>query len=164
MFHKRSHQRLRALLLPAAAVTLLGAGTAHADHTITVKILSVEALDKVDELSGADFYARVTIAGETQKTSIVKGEDIKPGWSISKTVRPGRHDVKLELIDKDVAQDDPVDINRIDAKRDLDFNVNTRNCRIEGFAVPYRCGRTISRAGGEKKKADIAFEVTVERN
>lgn len=164
MFHKRLPSHLRALLLPLAALTLAPAGTAAAQHVITIKVTSVEALDKVDELSGADFYARVTIAGETQKTEIIKGEKIKPGWSISKSVSPGAHDVKLELIDKDVAQDDPVDINRIDAKRDLDFNVNTRTCRIEGFAVPYRCGRTISRAGGENKKADISFQVSVERN
>ena len=62
---------------------------------------------------------------------------------------------------KDIAADDPIDINRVDPKRSLDFVVNTRSCRLEGFSSPYRCGQRVVRAGGERKKAEMTFFVDV---
>ncbi|MGL4396022.1 MAG: hypothetical protein ACRCS9_05735, partial [Hyphomicrobium sp.] len=83
---------------------------------------------------------------------------------IAKDVGRGKYDVKLEIFDKDpLKPDDVIDINRIGFKRDLDFVVDTRNCRVEGFANRYKCEQLIERAGGERKRAEISFRVSVER-
>jgi C2 domain len=137
---------------------------ASANQELTIKITNVRLLDKVDELSKGDLYARVVIDGEVQKTLVVKGENvIKPDWKISKKVSRGEHKVKIELDDKDVTQDDMIDINRVDKKRDLDFTVNTKSCRVNGFSSTYKCGSSITRAGTEDKKAEITFTVTVKK-
>lgn len=143
-------------LLPAVTAT----GAALADEII-VRVTSVKGLDKVDELSGGDYFARVTIDGEAQSTPVVKETKFKPDWKISKSVSSGEHKVKLELIDKDIAEDDPIDINRLNNKRDLEFKVNTRTCKIEGFSSTQKCGTTITRTGTENKKAEISFKVSV---
>lgn len=142
----------------------LGAVTADAATAaeVTVNIARVKAIDPPDAFSKGDFYARVTIDGETQKTEHVKQSvDIKPNWKISKKVKPGVIKVKVEILDKDVSQDDPIDINRVDNKRDLDFTIDTRSCRIEGFSEPYKCGQSITRVGKEKKAAGITMSVGV---
>jgi hypothetical protein len=56
-----------------------------------------------------------------------------------------------------------VDINRLPAKRDLDFEVDTRNCTVHGFAETYSCRKIISRSGDERRKAEIQFTVDVRR-
>lgn len=145
-------------LLPAVSAP----GAALADE-ITVSITSVKGLDKVDELSGGDYFAKVTIDGESQSTPVVKKSSFKPDWKISKSVSGGEHKVKLELIDKDLAEDDPIDINRLDKKRDLEFTVDTKSGKIEGFSSTQKVGNTITRAGKEKKKAEISFKVTVKK-
>lgn len=133
------------------------------DDEITVTILQVRALDKADAFLSDDLYARVTIGGEMFKTQrIAQKNDIIPDWKISKVVPRGITDVKVEIFDKDVfSPDDAIDINRLPNKRDLDFTVNTRNCRIDGFANRYYCNQQIRRAGDERKKAEIVFFVTV---
>lgn len=148
-----------------AAVSVLAMATVAsgeaAAHEISIKVTSFKPLDRADELSNGDFFARVTIDGKSQITSVIttdKSEE-RPDWKITQSVSPGVHNVKLELIDKDVAVDDPVDINRLDAKRDLDFTVDTRSGKIEGFAETYRTGTTITRSGAERKKAEISFIV-----
>lgn len=146
--------------LLAAAQSL--AATAQAEE-IVVTVTSVKGLDKVDELSGGDYFARVTIDGDVQNSAVVKDVEFKPDWVLSKSVAAGKHDVKLELIDKDVADDDPVDINRLPNKRSLEFSVDTKSCKIEGFASTYRCGKAITRVGDETKKAGITFNVTVKK-
>lgn len=145
-------------VVPAVATT----GVALADE-ITVTVSSVKGLDKVDELSGGDYFARVTIDGDAQSTPVVKDTKFKPNWKISKSVSSGEHKVKLELIDKDLAEDDPVDINRLDKKRDLEFTVDTKSCKIEGFSSTQKCGTTITRTGKENKKAEISFKVGVKK-
>lgn len=131
---------------------------------VTVNITRVKAIDPPDAFSKGDFYARVTIDGEVQKTEVVKQSiDIKPNWKITKKVKPGEIKVKVEILDKDVSLDDPIDINRVDAKRDLDFTVDTRACRIEGFSEPYKCGQSITRVGKEKKAAGITMSVSVKQ-
>ncbi len=132
------------------------------DVEVTVTLHQLIALDKADAFSSEDFYARVTIGGQTFKSDKVRQTDaIIPNWKFSAVVPNGRTDVKIEVFDKDVQVDDQIDINRIDPKRDLDFVVNTRNCRVEGFAQAYSCGTDIRRAGGERKKAEMVFMVTV---
>lgn len=148
------------------AVAALGAGSAAAEEII-VTVEHVRALDKIDLGPGgkADFFAVVTIDGKSVKSPVVKrAEDIRPNWVLSLPVGRGTYDVKLELYDQDVlSKPDPIDINRVAAKRDLDFRVNTRNCSISGFSQGYSCRRTITRAGDEKKQAEISFKVDVRR-
>lgn len=138
---------------------------AQATHDITITVSRFQALDKADELSRGDFFARATIDGEAQVSPTVSDQaEVSPDWKLSKSVKPGVHKVKLELIDKDVSVDDPIDINRLANKRDLDFSVNTNTGRIEGFAQTYKVGQTITRAGSENKKASISFKVDVKKN
>lgn len=153
---------LLATMLGASALPLAAAQA----QEINLTIRSVRAIDKADAAGEglADFYARVTIAGETFKTEFIKDQDvIRPKWIFTKRVAPGIHDVKVEILDKDVAVDDPIDINRVDNKRDLDFQIDTRSCVITGFSNAYRCGSIIQRQGLEKKSAGITFVVTVKR-
>jgi hypothetical protein len=142
------------------APVLAGSST----HQIVVNVREIKPLDKYDELSLGDVYARVTISGTTQSTPILKqtatvGQALKPDWQIIQNVGPGVHPVKVELIDKDLSQDDVIDINRLPNRRVLEFTIDTRRCRIEGFASPYKCESPISRTGKEKKSAEITFSV-----
>ena len=61
------------------------------------------------------------------------------------------------------AKAESVDINRLDGKRDLDFTIDTRSCRIEGFVTTYRCGQTIVRTGKERKASEVTFTVQVKK-
>lgn len=150
---------LSALVLGSTATT-----AAAKDPEIVIKVTKVRALDRADEMSDGDFFARATIDGEKVETTPVKQDgSIAPDWVLSKKVKPGVVKVKLQIIDKDLTEDDPVDINRIDNKRDLDFTVNTKKCRIEGFSTTYKCGAKITRAGKEKKSAEVEFIVMVKK-
>ncbi len=152
-----------ALLALPLAFTGLASSKAQADE-ISINITRVQALDKFDELSKADFFARVTIAGEVMMTPFVRNQnDVRPNWVVKKTVPPGVHKVKVEILDKDVTKNELIDINRLDKKRDLDFEVNTRSCQITGFQQTYRCRSAIVRAGNETKKAALTFRVDVKR-
>lgn len=156
---------LAAFAMTVAAVGPNEAGAQSASHEITVTVTRFKALDKADEMSAGDFFARVTINGKVKDSAIISNKsEGTPNWQISTSVPPGVRDVKVQLIDKDVSIDDPIDINRVASKRDLDFTVDTRSCRIDGFAQAYKCGATISRAGTETKKAEISFKVSVKKN
>ncbi len=151
-------------ILPVSSLALGTTMAAAADPEVRVTITQVRALDQPDAFSKGDFYARVTINGETFNTAPVKQEtSITPNWVVSRKVKAGTADVKVAILDKDVSVDDPIDVNRVDAKRDLDFSINTRNCKIDGFSSTYRCKQTISRAGKEKKAAEIYFTVDVKK-
>jgi hypothetical protein len=156
-----------AALALTASMCVATATAARAESELVLVITKVTALDAADVwLAGPDdFYARVTIDGETFTTKIKRQQNhAEPNWKISKVVHGRSHDVKLEIYDKDIGKaDDKIDINRITPKRDLDFVVNTRRCRVEGFAEGYRCGDPIRREGYEQKKASIEFYVDVVR-
>jgi len=166
--------RVGRVVAAALVATAIGAGTAaHAqkskakakEHEITITINHVKALDFNDwGLAGqADYYTKVTIAGETFTTTRIRGaNEIRPNWKISKKVKPGKHDVKVQIFDKDVLKpDEYIDINRVDNKRDLDFTVDTRSCRVGGFSSGYKCGQLITREGQQRKKAQLEFTVSV---
>ena len=162
-------KRMRWLAGPATMVALTALtavlpATAQADE-ITVRIKRVKAIDPGDALSRPDYLARVTIAGETFVTKpILNQTDISPpDWVFRKSVSPGWHDVKVEILDKDLTKNDFVDINRVDGKRDLDFKVNTRRCDISGFSGSVDCGSDIVRAGAERKSAEVTFTVRSRR-
>lgn len=169
-----SEKATRAFASAAAAVAAIACGTLAfqpteagaqaAKHEVTLTVTRFKALDKADELSAGDFFARVTIDGQKLTTSVISDRaEVRPDWKLSKSVSPGVHKMKLELIDKDVSIDDPIDINRLGNKRDLDFTIDTRSCVIKGFATDYKCGAMISRAGGERKMAEISFRVDVKK-
>ena len=161
--HRWSRAKNAAILTLPLAIALLAPSQVRAEEII-VTITRVQALDKFDALSKADMMARVTIAGERSTTEVIKNQDdIRPNWVIKKNVAAGTHDVKVEILDKDVTKNELIDINRVDNKRDLDFKVNTRNCQVTGFTQSYRCRSAIVRAGNEKKKAAITFTVDVKR-
>lgn len=161
----------RAVTLAGVALAMMVSGAAlpAAADEIVITIERIRALDRIDPGGGqADFYARVTIDGQEFKTPVVRrANDVKPNWVVKKEVPAGTYAVKLEIDDRDVlSKDDMIDINRIDAKRHLDFRVRTRPCRVLDFAVPYDCrgrGAVITRAGAEKKSAEITFRVDTTR-
>lgn len=160
----RSNRWLSGLAGAAGLAALVAAPQAAlaADKDVTVTILKVRAIDKVDEFSKGDFYARVTIGGTVLTTQPVKQSNIdKPDWKLSTKVKPGKVDIKVEILDKDVTVDDPIDINKVDNKRALDMTLNTKSCSIKGFSKGYSCGDTITRTGQEKKAAEVAFKINV---
>jgi hypothetical protein len=162
-FNRNAHPLSTRLAAAALALSAFAAAPSAAlAAEVTVSVTKVSAIDKADEFSKGDFYARVTIDGETQSTQPIKQQNVdKPDWKISKKVKGGDVKVTLEILDKDVAQDDLIDINRVDNKRSLDFTVSTKSCRISGFSSSYKCGATITRAGKEKKAAEVSFKVNV---
>ncbi len=122
-----------------------------------------DAMDLSVEAKAAGIGA-FTIDGTVYRSPAIRRADVvRPNWTFSKRVRPGTHDVKLEIFDKDVfSKDDQIDINRLDGRRGLDFRVRTRPCTVLDFAEPYACrgrGVTITRAGRENKSAEIRFTV-----
>ncbi|MGE0766222.1 MAG: C2 domain-containing protein [Hyphomicrobiaceae bacterium] len=164
-----SVSRAKSIAGAALIATVCGAAAPAVADEIIVTIDSLQSLDRIDPGGGqADFYAQVTIDGTVYRSPRIRRADVvRPNWTFSKQVRPGTYNVKLEIFDKDVfSKDDLIDINRIDDKRDLDFRVRTRPCLVLDFAEPYACrgrGVTITRAGREKKSAEIRFTVDSRR-
>jgi hypothetical protein len=150
----------------AMAVAFSGAATlstvAQAAEII-ITVTDVKAIDRADVFSRPDFFAAVTIAGETFTTKVARNQaNVQPNWVARKVVQRGTHDVKLALFDKDLTKNEQIDINTRDNKRDLDFRINTRNCRVLDLTgVAQGCRATITRAGKEKKAAEIRFTVEI---
>lgn len=159
----------RGAVMGAALVAMVsGAAVPAVAQELIITIERIRALDKIDAAGQADFYAQVTIDGKVIKTErIRRADDVRPNWVIRAPITKPTADVKLEILDKDVlSKDDLVDVNRIDGKRDLDFRVRTRPCRVEGFSQSYDCsgsGVSITRAGREKKAAEVTFRVDTSR-
>lgn len=148
----------------ALAVVVGAAAPALADDII-IRIEHVRALDKIDPTTSPDFYAVVTVDGKEYKTQRIRNApDIRPNWEIVANVPRGRSNVNIAILDKDILKkDDLIDINRVDGKRDLDFQVDTRGCDVLGFSQGYGCRDRIVRGGNEKKAAEITFRVDVRR-
>jgi hypothetical protein len=153
-----------AAALAAFAVGAVGEPSGAAAAEIVITVTKFQALDRADDLSSGDFFARVRINGKAAFSPQLTGETVfTPDWKLTLPAKSGNNEVNLSLIDKDVSVDDPIDINRVANKRDLDFTVNTKTCRIEGFNQTYKCGQTITREGSENKKASISFTVDVKK-
>jgi hypothetical protein len=151
-----------AAALAFSAVALSGAPSGAEAAEITITVTKFHALDRADELSSGDFFGRMTIDGKAAFSPVLTGETVfTPDWKLTLPAKSGVNKVNLSLIDKDLSVDDPIDINKVEKKRDLDFTVNTRTGKIEGFSKAYKVGDTITRAGTETKKAEISFIVTV---
>jgi len=150
--------------LAAFAGTVAAAPTGAAAEEIIITITKLQPLDKADELSAGDFFARMRVDGKAAFSPVLSGDgEMSPNWRLTLPTKPGVVAVNLAIIDKDVSVDDPIDINRVANKRDLDFTVNTRTGKIDGFAERYKTGQTITRAGTENKKARISFKVDVKK-
>ena len=159
---RRALAGVAGIAVAGMGMTALGSEAVAAEIVITIN--KIKALDKADELSEGDFFARMRINGKAAFSPVQTGKsEFSPGWKLTLPAKSGVNEVNLALIDKDVAVDDPIDINRVAGKRDLDFTVNTSTCRIVGFAESYRCGQTITRSGGETKKATLSFTVDVRK-
>jgi hypothetical protein len=167
MITLKPYSSRRTMIASALFLSLLPAVTTASPtlaDNITVNISLVRALDRIDALSAPDLFARVTIAGEAFDTGVVRNRTASnPNWVVKKQVDSGVHEIKIEILDKDVTKNEPVDINRVDNKRDLDFTIDTKACKISGFSDAYRCGSEITREGQELKKAEITFSVNVTR-
>ncbi|WP_334147759.1 hypothetical protein [Hyphomicrobium sp.] len=150
--------------LAAFAGAVAAAPSGAAAEEIIVTVTKLHPLDKADELSAGDFFARIRVDGKAAFSPELSGQtEMSPNWRLTLPAKPGVVAVNLAVIDKDVSVDDPIDINRVPNKRDLDFTVNTRTGKIEGFAETYKTGQTITRAGTENKKARISFTVDVKK-
>lgn len=150
-------------LAVAVAGSAMGVTASGASATeIVITVTKFHALDRADELSSGDFFARMKIGGKAAFSPTITGEQVfTPDWKLTLPAKKGSNEVNLSLIDKDLTVDDAIDINRVAGKRDIDFTVNTKTCRISGFSESYKCGETITREGSETKKASISFKVEV---
>ncbi len=150
--------------LAAFAGAVAAAPSGAAAEEIVITITKLQPLDKADELSSGDFFARMRVDGKAAFSPVLSGDgEMSPNWRLTLPVKRGVIAVNLAVIDKDVSVDDPIDINRVANKRDLDFTVNTRTGKIEGFSESYKTGQTITRAGTENKKARVSFTVEVKK-
>jgi hypothetical protein len=155
-------------LQAACVVGAVAGATEAAADDLVITIERVRALDRIDLSGQPDFFAQVTIDGKVTKTEVApKSANIRPNWVIRAPITKDVTDVKIEIFDKDlVSKDDAVDINRLPKKRDLDFSVRRNPCRVIGFAQIYDCsgrGARITRAGDERRKAEITFKVDIRR-
>lgn len=158
------------LLGLGALVTLLGlSGTGEAQRTryVTVRIsrvAQIDNLDKVDSITAddADFYAQITINGRTKRTPTIHKDDSRVNWTFRAPYTGRSVSVRIKLVDDDGGleqNDDFVDINPRDGKKDLHMTYNPRNGRITGDARGSR-GRTIrSRGGGDTDRGQIWFSI-----
>lgn len=148
--------------LLAGILTSRDTAAAAASNEIVITITKVKAIDQIDAFSKGDFYARATIDQDVQTTPVARQQaEIKPNWKISHKVRPGRHNLKLEIFDKDISADDPIDVNPIEKNRILEAIIDTRKCRVSGYGKSYRCGSIVTVTGHEKKAAEVTFIVDV---
>ena len=163
--------RATALAVAVAAAPLLAGlstsqetSAAVANHEITITITKVKAIDQIDAFSKGDFYARASIGKDVQTTPVAKQQaEIQPNWKLSYKVPPGKHTLKLEILDKDLTADDPIDVNPLDKNRVLEATIDTRRCRISGYGKSYRCGAKVTTTGREKKAAEVTFIVDVKK-
>ena len=104
----------------AFAVAVGAAPSVAAATEIVVTVTRFKALDKADELSSGDFFARIRVDGKAAFSPVLTGQqEFTPNWKLTLPAKPGVVKVNLSLIDKDVSVDDPIDINRLDKKREL---------------------------------------------
>lgn len=159
-----SRPLLRVVAGSACAITataMLPAAVQAAEIIIT--ITDLRTVGRADVFTRPDFFAQVSVAGEGFTTPTARNQgNIAPNWVIRKTVPRGTHSVKIALFDKDLTKSEAIDINTVDGKRDLDFRINTRNCRVLDLTgVAQGCRATVTRAGRELKSAEMRFNVEI---
>ncbi len=124
-------------------------------RTVTVTIVRVaqkDNLDKMDQLGSdkADFYSLVQIGqGPLIKSKNMSDDDGRPNWKFTGSSNGRYVGIRIKLNDDDGGveeQDDFVDINPKNGKKDLNFTLDTRTGRISGD-VQGRRGQVIRSDG-----------------
>lgn len=141
---------------------------AQSGRRVWVTIYRVAQLDDLDKPTPiitkdrADFYAQIWINGDSYTSEVMSTDDGKPGWSHSVYVTGQTAKIRIKLCDDDGGlenEDDYVDINPKEGKKDLEFNYNTRTRRMSG-EVSGRRGQTIIKSGGgDSSQGKIWFTV-----
>lgn len=143
------------------------AGPPQAWKTVKVTILrlaQIDNLDKGDQLTrdDADFYAVVTINGQSSKSLNMSRDDGKPGWVFTESTRNKSVKITIRVMDDDGGledKDDHVDINTKSGKKDLSLTYNLATGRVTGDARGRRNQKLHSGGIGDGDKAQIWFKV-----
>jgi hypothetical protein len=120
-----------------------------------------------DEDNPADFYAKVTVNGQTfVETMQLDKASITPAWTTIKfvPVSLGAVPIKYELWDEDDNPDDHIDINPLPILRDLDFvlTVATQVCAGQVTGVHNSVATAFTSQGkGDSDRGIVQFYVTV---
>jgi murein DD-endopeptidase MepM/ murein hydrolase activator NlpD len=135
---------------------------------VTVTIVEVRAIDTMDPIgpwSAADFYAKVTIDGQSLPDSSIIGDrdDIYPEsethpWTFTHVVSKAEVPIRIEIWESDPwpSPDDHIDIDKDSSDRDLDLSFDVTDQSLSGdVAYGY------SRGGGDSNRAEIWFNVGV---
>jgi hypothetical protein len=125
---------------------------------------------KIDPLGKADFYGRITIAGQTFTEAMqLDKSSVLPAWTTIKFLRKTQTQapIRYELWDEDGALrggDDPVDINPKTGVRNLNFSINLASHNLSGDITGVRDSAS-NPVNSEGRKSDrdrgvVQFYVT----
>ncbi|MBA2748338.1 MAG: hypothetical protein H0U45_06275 [Tatlockia sp.] len=125
---------------------------------------------KIDPLGKADFYAKITVAGQTFTEAMqLDRSDVSPAWSTIKFIPTALTSVSIhyELWDEDGGtrgDDDHCDINQIAGKQDLDLTFLVGNQLLAGDIAGVRDSESnaVQSEGRkpDKDRAIVRFYVT----
>jgi hypothetical protein len=125
---------------------------------------------KIDPLGKADFYAQITVAGQTFTEAMqLDRSTVTPAWTTMKFVRNtlALVPIRYQLWDEDGGargDDDPVDINPRTGVRDLNFSLAVSNHSLFGdLAGVHDSGSNPVDTAGKKSDSDrgvLQFYVT----
>lgn len=130
----------------------------EAQIRVTVTIVEVRAIDSMDPMGDdADFYARVSIDGQSLPDTSVYSEDnndIYPEWTFSRLVSKEKVPIHIEIWDSDLVFDDQVDIDHDSGDSDLDLVFDVSSQSISGDVI-----YGYSRGEGDSNRAEIWFNI-----
>ncbi len=162
-----------AVVVLLSALVLLVPAPAEAGSTVTLRVTidRVEQKGCTDSTDGSDFYADVTIQGQTFHFSRINDEDVlsnPAGWSAEKgldvdavsvaavQVRLGEYDTGLNF------GDDECDITN-GGDQPLDLSVNLVPCSVGGDLSAPGCGSTLFATGSdEDDSAEVQLRIQVD--
>ncbi|MEV4139112.1 hypothetical protein AB0J72_43980 [Dactylosporangium sp. NPDC049742] len=139
---------------------------ASAASTVTVRVVIEHVLEQgcTDNLSGSDFYSKITIGGQDFNFGPIDGEDeISPDWTAEKAVdvdSAATVPVVITLAESDGFlnfEDDVCDISPNGPE--LDLTVNLVPCAVTGDVSGVCAGPITSAGNGD---ADIRFRIEVD--
>lgn len=147
----------------------------QAFRAVVVRTLSVREKDdvgtlelKIDPGGAADFFAKITVAGQTFVEAMQMDQpSITPDWTTIKFVPAATASVpiKYELWDEDTNSDDQADIHPTEGKRALEFafNPRTRACTGDINGVHDTAATAVTSEGrkDDNNRAVVRFYVTV---
>jgi hypothetical protein len=134
---------------------------------IKLTITRVQAIDSVDTWGSADFYPKVSIAGQQfSKNYLEDKDDISPNWEflVAVNTTPDDIPIKLEIWDSDGGlrgDDDHCDINGSGGKSDLNLNLRLSTKAISGDLAGSTGAVLSSAGGGDSDRAKIWFKIEI---